>query len=100
MVLWGIKMNKKENEFVVWAFIKYDIYPYLTWHRSSKINDRSKVFLPTYGSFVTPLFTLSIEEGDKLIAEITKLKYNKRKDSIELDKKYQDKLDSLLKLFN
>jgi hypothetical protein len=93
-------MNRKQK-FV--AFWKYDLYPYLLWGEIDlkfppKLwKNRLTYYVPTYQSYMAPVFILEGKDGDVLCNYLERLRQDKRNAIKRIDEEYKEHLKRVLK---
>ena len=80
----------------LYAFWKYDQFPYIIGGEVSKINGKGHVYAPSYQSWFVPLKILPIIEGKELGIKIKELTEEYKREEIRLKDIYVDKLKKLV----
>lgn len=85
----------------IWAFWKYDTYPYLNSGPVKRITDEGYATVDNYGGGTFKQeFVLNEKQGKTLQFELDVLERDFNKAKEELTKIYKEKLDNVLKKFN
>lgn len=94
--------NKTEEvKFELFAFWKYDLFPYLIGGQITKLLSNGRVRTKEFGGYsFTPVKMLSVEEGAKLRSKLNDLKLARDKAIKEIELEYQQELNNLLSTYS
>jgi hypothetical protein len=83
----------------MYAFWKYDRYPYLLGEEIEKIESTGMVYIKSYCSWFNPVFELQNEEGKIVKLMLTLLENKKHEAERKIDDDFMKKRDDVLSLF-
>ena len=89
--------NKNPQEVTgLFAFWRYDQYPYVLGAPVTKMDDEGRVYVPDYQGWFTPIKILPLQKGKKLLDALQNredgLESQRRRALAEFDKKWDDTL--------
>lgn len=83
----------------LFAFWKYDLFPYFVGSEIDRINPDGTVHSITFCGSCKPVIILPIEQGEKLKEQLEVLKGEFRSDEQELKIKYKQKLKDIASFY-
>jgi hypothetical protein len=92
------RMTDDDNttEISLYAFWKYDLFPFVVGGKVTKMTGDGKCFAPSYQGWVNPIKLLPVEAGEELMEDIKqrKLEYDQALESLE--EHHREQLEYLL----
>lgn len=88
---------KQDNEVTgLFAFWRYDQYPYVLGAPVTKMDDEGRVYAPSYQGWFTPIKIVPLKKGKELLDALKNhdhgLEHQRRRALAEFDKKWDDAL--------
>ncbi len=83
-------------EMKLFAFWRYDLFPYTLGGEFTKMRDDGFVYVPNYRGWFRPIKILPLEAGQHLLNELNKLKCLCKGEHTNVDDEYKDKLFYLM----
>lgn len=89
------------NNYPLYAFWRYDLYPYILGAPVEKIEDNGTVIPPSYGGFrYKPFFVTSFKNGVALKAQLENLTLLQKEAINAVNADFGARLDDLKKKYN